>query len=148
MRWKNWNAPVRQRPERDKLRDTDHRLYGSEGTTSNKTIHGDDMIELLGIHGPAAAEPAAELVKDVHGRDASWPRSFEASRETAVIVVDFLGRMVWTVQDSGANSAIAGRRCDAMAGGAVKLVKVDVDKNQQFAGQLARAVDSGGLRLR
>jgi putative thioredoxin len=85
--------------------------------------------QMLGMDGGAAA-PAADLIKD--GTDASFMADvIEASKEAAVIV-DFQAEWCGPCKTLGPAIEAA----VTQAGGAVKLVKIDIDKNPQFAGQL------------
>jgi len=74
--------------------------------------------------------PATDLVKD--GTDASFMADvIEGSREAAVIV-DFHAEWCGPCKTLGPALEAA----VTAAGGKVKLVKIDIDKNPQFAGQL------------
>ncbi|MDP3660919.1 co-chaperone YbbN [Phenylobacterium sp.] len=78
----------------------------------------------------AAAPPAADLIKD--GTDASFAADvLEASRIQPVIV-DFWATWCGPCKQLGP----ALERAVLAAKGAVKLVKIDVDKNPAYAGQL------------
>ena len=84
---------------------------------------------MLGLDGGAAA-PAGDLIKD--GTDASFMADvIEASKEAAVIV-DFQAEWCGPCKTLGPAIEAA----VTQAGGAVKLVKIDIDKNPQFASQL------------
>ncbi len=84
---------------------------------------------MLGLDGGAGA-PADDLIKD--GSDASFMADvIEASKEAAVIV-DFQAEWCGPCKTLGPALEAAVDQ----AGGAVKLVKIDIDKNPQFAAQL------------
>lgn len=84
---------------------------------------------MLGLDGGAAA-PAGDLIKD--GTDASFMADvIEASKEAAVIV-DFQAEWCGPCKTLGPAIEAA----VTQAGGAVKLVKIDIDQNPQFASQL------------
>ncbi|MEM7546812.1 MAG: tetratricopeptide repeat protein [Pseudomonadota bacterium] len=83
---------------------------------------------MLGLDGNNA--PAGDLVKD--GTDASFMADvIEASREAAVIV-DFHAEWCGPCKTLGPALEAAVNA----AGGKAKLVKIDIDKNPQYAGQL------------
>jgi putative thioredoxin len=89
-------------------------------------------MSLIGETSPAkpAGAPAGDLIKD--GSDASFMADvIEASRVQPVIV-DFWA--TWCGPCRQLTPAL--EKAVTAAGGAVKLVKIDVDKNPGFAGQL------------
>ncbi|MFN3512499.1 MAG: tetratricopeptide repeat protein [Phenylobacterium sp.] len=80
--------------------------------------------------GETQAKSAGDLIKD--GTDASFAADvIEASRDTPVIV-DFWATWCGPCRQLGP----ALERAVTAAKGKVKLVKIDIDKNPQFAGQL------------
>ena len=80
--------------------------------------------------GDAAAPPVGDLVKDA--TDASFMADVvEASRETPVIV-DFWAPWCGPCRQLGP----ALERAVAAAKGKVRMVKIDIDQNPAFAGQL------------
>ena len=86
------------------------------------------MLELGDMKAAAAA--ADDLIKD--GTDASFMADvIEASRDAAVIV-DFHAEWCGPCKTLGPALETAVRN----AGGAAKLVKIDIDKNPEFAGRL------------
>ncbi|HWA61017.1 MAG TPA: thioredoxin [Caulobacteraceae bacterium] len=84
----------------------------------------------MSLIGESAAKPAGDLIKD--GSDASFMADVvEASREQPVIV-DFWATWCGPCKTLGP----ALERAVLAAKGAVKLVKIDIDKNPAYAGQL------------
>jgi putative thioredoxin len=89
--------------------------------------HDEDQMSLIGE--PNAAAPAG-LIKD--GTDATFAKDvIEASRETPVIV-DFWATWCGPCKQLGP----ALEKAVTAAKGAVKLVKIDIDKNPAYAQQL------------
>lgn len=84
----------------------------------------------MSLIGETTGKPAGDIIKD--GTDASFPADvLEASRVQPVIV-DFWATWCGPCRQLGP----ALEKAVAAAKGAVKLVKVDIDKNPGFAGQL------------
>ena len=80
--------------------------------------------------GETTGKPAGDIIKD--GTDASFPADvIEASRVQPVIV-DFWATWCGPCRQLGP----ALERAVTAAKGAVKLVKIDIDRNPAFAGQL------------
>lgn len=84
----------------------------------------------MSLIGETTGKPAGDIIKD--GTDASFMADvIEASREQPVIV-DFWATWCGPCRQLGP----ALERVVTAAKGAVKLVKIDIDKNPSFAGQL------------
>ena len=87
-------------------------------------------MSLIGETTSGAGKPAGDIIKD--GTDASFMADvIEASRSQPVIV-DFWATWCGPCRQLGP----ALEKAVAAANGAVKLVKIDIDKNPSFAGQL------------
>jgi putative thioredoxin len=87
-------------------------------------------MSLIGETQPAAAAGPADLIKD--GTDASFLADvIETSKETPVIV-DFWAPWCGPCRQLGPSI----EKAVLAAKGKVKLVKIDIDQNPQFAGQL------------
>ncbi|MEM8536368.1 MAG: co-chaperone YbbN [Pseudomonadota bacterium] len=84
------------------------------------------MLEL----DPNAAQPAADLIKD--GTDASFAADVIEASQTTPVIVDFWAQ--WCGPCKTLGPAIEAAVTNAK--GKVKLVKIDVDANQAYAGQL------------
>ncbi|MDP3175723.1 MAG: co-chaperone YbbN [Phenylobacterium sp.] len=78
----------------------------------------------------AAAPPAADLIKD--GTDASFAADVMEASRIQPVIVDFWATWCGPCKQLGP----ALERAVLAAKGAVKLVKIDVDKNPAYAGQL------------
>ncbi len=87
-------------------------------------------MSLIGETQPTAAASAADLIKD--GTDASFLADvIETSKDTPVIV-DFWAPWCGPCRQLGPSI----EKAVLAAKGKVKLVKIDIDQNPQFAGQL------------
>lgn len=84
------------------------------------------MLEL----GQGAAAPADDLIKD--GTDASFVEDVIEASKSATVIVDFQAEWCGPCKTLGPAIEAAVLK----AGGAAKLVKIDIDANPQFAGQL------------
>ena len=84
------------------------------------------MLEL----GGGAAAPADDLIKD--GTDASFMADVIEASKSAAVIVDFHAEWCGPCKTLGPALEAAVTR----AGGAAKLVKIDIDANPQFASQL------------
>ena len=77
-----------------------------------------------------AAQPAADLIKE--GSDASFAADVIEASHGALVIVDFWA--TWCGPCKQLTPTL--EKVVKAAGGAVKLVKIDIDKNPAYAGQL------------
>ena len=91
-------------------------------------------MSLIGDSGPltggAAKAPPADLIID--GTDAGFMAEVIEASKTQPVIVDFWATWCGPCKTLG---PMLERAVNA-AGGAVKMVKIDIDKNPSFAGQL------------
>ena len=80
--------------------------------------------------GETAGKPAGDIIKD--GTDASFVADVVEASKTTPVIVDFWATWCGPCRQLGP----ALEKAVAAAKGAVKLVKIDIDKNPAFAGQL------------
>jgi len=80
--------------------------------------------------GETSGKPAADLIKD--GTDASFIQDVVEASKTTPVIVDFWATWCGPCRQLGP----ALEKAVTAAKGAVKLVKIDVDKNPAYAGQL------------
>jgi len=80
--------------------------------------------------GETAGKPAGDIIKD--GTDASFVADVVEASKTTPVIVDFWATWCGPCRQLGP----ALEKAVTAAKGAVKLVKVDIDKNPAFAGQL------------
>jgi len=88
-------------------------------------------MSLIGeTSGKAAGAPAGDLIKD--GTDASFVADVIEASKTQPVIVDFWAPWCGPCKQLGPSI----EKAVAAAKGAVKLVKIDIDKNPAYAGQL------------
>jgi putative thioredoxin len=86
--------------------------------------------ESMTLIGETAGKPAGDIIKD--GTDASFMADVIEASKIQPVIVDFWATWCGPCRQLGP----ALEKAVAAAKGAVKLVKVDIDKNPAFAGQL------------
>jgi putative thioredoxin len=84
----------------------------------------------MSLIGETAGKPAADIIKD--GTDASFVADVVEASRTTPVIVDFWATWCGPCRQLGP----ALEKAVTAAKGAVKLVKIDIDKNPAFAGQL------------
>ena len=89
-----------------------------------------------------SANAATDLIKE--GSDASFVADVIEASKVQPVIVDFWA--TWCGPCKQLTPAL--EKAVKGAKGAVKLVKIDIDRNPVFAGQFTRAVGADRLRLR
>jgi putative thioredoxin len=84
----------------------------------------------MSLIGQTAGKPAADIIKD--GTDASFVADVVEASKTTPVIVDFWATWCGPCRQLGP----ALEKAVTAAKGAEKLVKIDIDKNPAFAGQL------------
>src|SRR6478609_1777092 len=84
----------------------------------------------MSLIGETAGKPAADVIKDA--TDASFMDDVVEASRTTPVIVDFWATWCGPCRQLGPSL----EKAVTAAKGAVKLVKVDIDKNPAYAGQL------------